>query len=170
MLVVSILESDRRRGHILPIVLQLCAFAWTKYTFFVHDFIFVVLEMSRFILTVNMGGGKGGQGAPNFRTTKSVVSANAQSRFVSTVSWDLRSQRSTPKRCPQLPAVLEATHKSSLGPLKGAVSALKALQGSRPRRRSYWEELKRTCSPLIIAMVYAKKQTEKIMLVTRHGV
>ena len=70
MLVVSILESDRRRGHILPIVLQPGAFAWTKYTFFVHDFIFVVLEMSRFILTVNMGDGKGGPAPPNFGTTK----------------------------------------------------------------------------------------------------
>ena len=37
--------------------------------------------------------------------------------------------------CPCISEVLEATHKASRGPLKGAVSALKALQGSETETR-----------------------------------
>ena len=134
MLVVSILESDRRRGHILPIVLQLGVFAWTKYTFFVHDFIFVVLEMSRFILTVLIGGGQGGAEPPNFGTTqKSVVSANAQIKVLE--SWCLGTSALSAAHHGLHTCSSRSNAQFKFGALKGAVSALKALQGSETETR-----------------------------------
>ena len=180
MLVVSILESDRRRGHILPIVLQLGAFAWTKYTFFVHDFIFVVLEMSRFILTVLIGGGQGGAWLPNFGTTqKSVVSANAQIKVLE--SWCLGTSALSAAHLNGLHTCSSRSNAQfKFGALKGAVSALKALQGSETETRGVargcWEELQKIvfsvlfqCFPdqqsLICppgkSMIFHKNETER---------
>ena len=68
----------------------------------------------------------------------SVFSTNAKSRFASVVVdgvlGPLRLARQT-CRCPCISVVLEATHEASWGPLKGSVSAQKALQGSEKETR-----------------------------------
>ena len=76
---------------------------------------------------------------PIFGTTKtSAFSTKAQSRFaivvLNGVLGPLRLAQHT-RRCPCVSVVLEATHEVSQGPLMGAVSAQKALQGSETETR-----------------------------------
>ena len=76
---------------------------------------------------------------PVFGTKKkSAFSTNAQSRFASVVlDGVLRPPRLSwhTLRCPCFSVVPEATNEASRGPLKGAVSAQKALQGSETEPR-----------------------------------
>ena len=67
-------------------------------------------------------------------TTKIIaLSANTQSRFASVVHDAVcpgSIELSAARLCPCTSVVLEAMHEASWGPLEGAVSAQKALQGS----------------------------------------
>ena len=66
-------------------------------------------------------------------SVKKCIFNNAQSRFASAVFDDVLGPPLLAwhtRRCPFFSVVPEATHEASRGPLKGAVSAQKALQGS----------------------------------------
>ena len=69
---------------------------------------------------------------------KGVFFANTQFRFASVV---LDAVLGPPRlarhtcRCPSTSGVVDATHKANQGPLKGAVSAQKAIQGSKTETR-----------------------------------
>ena len=81
-----------------------------------------------------MDGRKGAEAPQIFGTIKtSALSTMAILRFASVVLDSvLRPKRLACHHCwcPCISVFPEATHKASRGPLKGAVSALKALQGS----------------------------------------
>ena len=73
-------------------------------------------------------------------TWNSVFSTNAQSRFASAVfDYILWPLCVAPSRCPCLSVVPEEMYKASWGPLKGSMSAEKALQGSEAETRELLE-------------------------------
>ena len=76
---------------------------------------------------------------PIFGTTKgSAFPTNAQSRFASVVLYGVLGPPRLAHHaswCPCISVVPEATHEASRGPLKGAVSAQKAVEGSETETR-----------------------------------
>ena len=66
---------------------------------------------------------------------KGGFSTDAQSRFASDVLESVLGYPHRTWRCPCFSVVPEATHKASPRPLKGAVSAQKAIQGSKTETR-----------------------------------
>ena len=88
-----------------------------------------------------------------------------------TLSWELHPKRATPSGVQyHISVVPEAMHEASRGPLKGAVSAKEALQGSETEMRELLGGMEEnSVSPvegssiclLGKSMIFHKKETEK---------